>query len=86
VCLLGRGYNPGTMTILKGFGLILGVAALSVWMFRITPKKDTDVSQEDAESWLMAQDADQINVRSADNVRLLSDEQLRALEEDDDEV
>lgn len=30
---------------------------------------------------LMTGDADQINVRSADNVRLLSDEQLKALEE-----
>ncbi len=34
---------------------------------------------------LMTQDADRINVRSADNVRLLSDDQLSAVEKSLDE-
>lgn len=69
--------------------ILLGVAifglaiAWVLWMMR-TPA-DLEPSSKTREGWLFAKEADKINVRSADNVRALSEDQLDALEESSEE-
>lgn len=64
-------------------GIVAAAAAVLVaaWIVWIRFVARTEGWNSERKEWLFTRDADRITVRSADNVRALSDEQIAALED-----
>lgn len=73
------------MIVLYAAAGVLLMGLLGTGLARLARRRAAAKGTSDDSGSLMARDADRISVRSADNVRLLSDDQLEALEKSLDE-